>query len=120
MESNGRTPEIPDGSIDVYRWFHGTLVVSAAGSGTRKGDAMLEKDVHLDIHLSEDDTETIAYAVLNLRGDHFESVGKARRNPMDPPMPVIGEELAIARALQSLTVEVMEAAQSKVELFLVN
>jgi hypothetical protein len=35
-------------------------------------------------------------------------------------MPVIGEELAIARALQSLTVEVMEAAQSKVELFLVN
>jgi hypothetical protein len=35
-------------------------------------------------------------------------------------MPVIGEELAIARALQALTVEVMEAAQSKVELFLVS
>lgn len=81
---------------------------------------MLEKDVTLDIHLSEDDSDTIAYAVLNLRGDHFEAVGKARRNPMDPPMPVIGEELAIARAMQSLTVEVMEAAQSKVELFLVS
>lgn len=112
--------EIPDGGTDVYGWFHGTLVVTASGSVARKGVAMLEKDVLLDIHLSEDDSETIAYAVLNLRGDHFESVGKSRRNPMDPPMPVIGEELAIARALQSLTVEVMEAAQSKVELFLVS
>ena len=94
--------------------------VVAAGSRARKGVAMLEKDVKLDIHLSEDDSDTIAYAVLNLRGDHFESIGKARRNPADPPMPVIGEELAIARALQSLTVEVMEAAQSKVEMFLVS
>ena len=92
----------------------------AAGTRAWKGVAMVEKDVQLDIHLSEDDSDTIAYAVLNLRGDHFESVGKARRNPVDPPMPVIGEELAIARALQSLTVEVMEAAQSKVELFLVS
>lgn len=80
----------------------------------------MEKDIILDIHLSEDDTETVAFAVLNLRGDHFESTGRARRNPVDPPMPVIGEELAIARALQALTVQVMEAAQSKVELFLVS
>ena len=71
----------------------------AAGPRARKGVAMLEKDVKLDIHLSEDDSDTIAYAVLNLRGDHFESIGKARRNPADPPMPVIGEELAILLVL---------------------
>ena len=75
----------------------------------------MEKDVTLNLHLSEDDIETIAHAVLNLRGDHFEAVGKARRNPADPPMPVVGEELAIARALQTLTGQVMEAAQDKVE-----
>ncbi|MDR9450617.1 MAG: DUF1876 family protein [Acidimicrobiia bacterium] len=78
----------------------------------------MEKDVTLNLHLSEDEIETIAHAVLNLRGDHFESIGKARRNPVDPPMPVIGEELAIARSLQTLTGQIMEAAQDKVEAFL--
>ncbi len=62
----------------------------------------------------------MAHAVLNLRGDHFESVGKARRNPIDPPLPVIGEELAIARALQDLTGQVMRAAQDKIGDFLIN
>ena len=33
-------------------------------------------------------------------------------------MPVIGEELAIARSLQTLTSQIMEAAQDKVEAFL--
>jgi Domain of unknown function (DUF1876) len=61
----------------------------------------------------------MAHAVLNLRGDHFEAVGKARRNPNDPPLPVIGEELAIARALQDLTGQVMRAAQDKIADFLV-
>jgi hypothetical protein len=79
----------------------------------------MEKDVTLHLHLSEDESDTLAHAVLNLRGDHFESVGNARRNPVDPPMPVIGEELAIARALQDLTGQVMRAAQDKIADFLV-
>ena len=79
----------------------------------------MEKDITLDLHISEDDSNTLAFATLDLRGDHFEAVGRARRNPIDPPMPVIGEELAIARALQQLTGQVMEAAQEKVESFLV-
>lgn len=81
---------------------------------------MVEKDITLALHLSEDETETMAQAVLNLRGDHFEAVGRARRNPVDPPMPVIGEELAIARAMQDLTGQVMEAARNKIEQFLVH
>lgn len=79
----------------------------------------MEKDITLDLHISEDDSNTLAFATLDLRGDHFEAMGRARRNPADPPMPVIGEELAIARALQQLTSQVMEAAQEKVESFLV-
>jgi hypothetical protein len=78
----------------------------------------VEKDVTLQLHLSEDETNTVAHAVLELRGDRFEATGKARRNPSDPSMPVIGEELAIARALQDLTGQVMVAAQHKVETFL--
>lgn len=80
----------------------------------------MEKEISLSLHLSEDDTETLAHAVLNLRGDHFEAMGKARRNPEDAPMPVVGEELAIARALQEITAQVMTAAQNKIEEFLVH
>lgn len=78
----------------------------------------MEKEVTLNLHLTEDETDTAAHAVLNLRGDHFEAVGKARRNPADPPMPIIGEELAIARALHDLTAQVMHSAQDKIAQFL--
>jgi len=80
----------------------------------------VEKDITLNIHLEEDPDHTLAHAELFIRGDHFEAVGKAKRNPIDPPMPVIGEELAIARALQDLTGQVMESAQKKVSDFLVS
>lgn len=79
----------------------------------------MEKDVILNLHLSEDDTDTMAFATLTLRGDHFEAVGTARRNPIDPPLPVVGEELAIARALNDLATKVAEAANQKIETFLV-
>ena len=58
----------------------------------------MEKDITLDLHVVEDETETKVTAVLDLRGDHFEAEGSARRNPVDPPVPVIGEELEARRA----------------------
>jgi hypothetical protein len=60
----------------------------------------------------------VATAVLDLRSDHFEAVGRARRNPTDPAKPVIGEELAIARALRALEAQITEAAEDKIERFL--
>ncbi len=82
-----------------------------------QGD-IVEKDVTLKLHLTEDERETVAHGVLNLRGDHFEATGTARRRPSDPQLPVIGEELAIARALQDLTAQVMQAAEDKIHQFL--
>lgn len=79
-----------------------------------------EKDVNLSIHLVEDETETVATATLDLRGDHFEATGTARRNPNDPSKPVIGEELAIARALRRLEHQISEAAEEKIERYLVH
>lgn len=78
----------------------------------------MESDLTLKLHLMEDDTDTAVHALLDIRGDHFESVGKARRRPTDRSLPVIGEELAIARALQDLTTQVAEAANQKIEDFL--
>ncbi len=80
----------------------------------------MEKDVTLSIHLSEDDTETVAVTSLDLRGEHFAGTGRARRNPIDPPYPVIGEELAIARALSELHANLIEAAQEKIARHLVH
>lgn len=78
-----------------------------------------EQDVVLSIHVTEDETETMAVAKLDLRGEHFEAIGRARRNPIDPPKPLIGEELAIARALGLLQHQITESAQDKIERFLV-
>lgn len=78
----------------------------------------MEKEIKIDIHVEEDERETRVTAQLDIRGDHFEATGTARRNPDDPPMPTIGEELAIARALGVLQAEVMEAAQTKISKFL--
>ncbi len=78
----------------------------------------MEKEIEIAVHVEEDETSTLVHAVLDLRGDHFEATGRARRNPDDRPMPVIGEELAVARALQTLASELMDAAQAKIDTYL--
>ncbi len=77
-------------------------------------------DVVLSIHLVEDDIETVAVAELDLREDHFEASGRARRNPVDPSRPVIGEELAIARALSRLEDQINDSVQNKIDRYLVH
>jgi hypothetical protein len=78
----------------------------------------MEQDVTLSIHLVEDETDTTATATLSLRGEQFEGEGKARRNPTDPSKPIIGEQLAIARALRRLEDQITDAAEDKIERFL--
>jgi len=75
----------------------------------------MKTSARVDLHVEEDGAETTVHARLDLRGDRFESYGKARRSPDDPPMPIVGEELALARALGSLTAQVMEAAQDRIK-----
>jgi hypothetical protein len=78
----------------------------------------MQQTINIDINIDEDASDTLVRAVLTLSGDHFEATGRARRNPHDKPMPVVGEELAAARALSSLALQVMESAQHKIERFL--
>ena len=62
------------------------------------------------IVFEEDADHTNARASLTLRGTTFTGRGRARRNPNDPNVPVIGEELAAARALSDLAHKLVEAA----------
>lgn len=74
----------------------------------------MEKDVSLSIHLSEDQDHTMATARLDLHGELFECAGTADRNPADDPRPLIGEEIAIARALSELQHQLLEAAWGRI------
>jgi hypothetical protein len=85
---------------------------------SRNPRSIVNKDITIKVHIEEDDTTTTVRTVLDLMGDHFEAQGRARRNPIDEPMPVVGEELALARALNGLQMNVMEAAQDKIARYL--
>lgn len=69
------------------------------------------------IELTEDDTHTRADAVLVVGQRRYHGWGRARRNPADPDIPRIGEELATARALSDLAHQLLQAAATDIESF---
>ncbi len=75
----------------------------------------MHKHITIEIGIDEDDTTTLVHAVLDIRGEHFNATGRAKRNPTDPNVPVIGEELALARALSSLENQIIDAAYAKID-----
>ncbi len=75
----------------------------------------MHKHITIEIGIDEDDTTTLVHVVLDLRGDHFDATGRAKRNPTDPSVPVIGEELALARALSALEDQIIDAAYEKID-----
>ncbi len=59
---------------------------------------------HWDVRLElvEDDDHCFVTAHLDAGDRSLAGVGRARRNPADPSVPKVGEELATARALHDL------------------
>jgi Domain of unknown function (DUF1876) len=70
---------------------------------------MIEK-AEIEMTFEEDVDHTEARATIVLRGARFTGFGRARRNPVDPNVPMVGEELAAARALSDLTHKLVDAA----------
>ena len=62
------------------------------------------------VRVAEDDKETQATATLSTSAGTFTGEGQARRHPIDPQMPLVGEELAVARALIDLADKLSQAA----------
>lgn len=71
-------------------------------------------DIFIDEH--EETRHTRAEARLHT-GDptHVRGVGTSARNPHDPEVPEIGDELAVARALADLADKLSAAARQDVE-----
>jgi len=71
----------------------------------------------VNVSFTEDADRTRADAILEVGGRKFNGVGQAKRAPEDPSVPVIGEELAAARALSDLSHQLLEAAAERIESF---
>jgi hypothetical protein len=61
-----------------------------------------------DIVLTETPDQTDAVVTLRMGDAECVGRGRARRNPEDPNVPRIGEELATARALSELSGKLVE------------
>ena len=69
------------------------------------------------ISFTEDGERTRADAILELASQRFHGFGQAKRAPQDPSVPVIGEDLAAARALSDLAHKLLEKAAERIESF---
>jgi hypothetical protein len=67
------------------------------------------------IVFNEDDDRTRADALLSGSADELHGLGRARRNPADPELPAVGEEVAAARALSDLAHHLLEQAAHRIE-----
>ncbi|MEV6379471.1 DUF1876 domain-containing protein [Streptomyces sp. NPDC051773] len=76
---------------------------------------MEAKEWTVEIHISEEDDETRARAVLNTdEAAYLTGRGLARRNPIDRPVPEIGDELAVSRALEDLAIRLHDVASDDI------
>ena len=102
------------------RWddsAHETVLVPGPDSHIETGDAPpLERaTMHVDVTVAEDSDHCEAVARLHVRGREFSGWGRARRHPADPEMPVVGEEMAVARALADVSHQLVVAAADSLE-----
>ena len=76
---------------------------------------MVDQNWQVDIAFTEDGDRTRADAILELAGQRYHGWGRAKRAPDDPSVPVIGQDLAAARALSDLSHQLLDAAAERIE-----
>lgn len=69
----------------------------------------------VEIVFNEDEDKTRADARLTGGPEVLQGWGRARRNPEDPDVPAVGEEVAAARALTDLAHHLLEQAAHRIE-----
>jgi hypothetical protein len=74
-----------------------------------------EQSWRVEISFTEDADRTRADAILELASQRFHGFGQARRAPQDRRLPVVGQDLAAARALSDLSHKLLDAAAQRIE-----
>ena len=78
---------------------------------------MADQTWRVNIAFTEEGDRTRADAILELAGHRFHGFGLAKRAPADPRIPVVGQDLAAARALSDLSHQLLHAAAERIEEF---
>lgn len=78
---------------------------------------MADQMWRVQIAFTEEADRTRADAILELASQRFHGFGQAKRAPEDPSVPVIGQDLAAARALSDLSHQLLNAAAERIEQF---
>ncbi|MFH9348941.1 universal stress protein [Kitasatospora sp. NPDC017646] len=81
----------------------------AATAGEQAPQAVRTKDWQLSLHVVEDQDTTRVHAVLDADGKVLHSDALARRNPRDTPVPAVGDDFAVGRALVGLGHQLLRA-----------
>ena len=76
---------------------------------------MADQNWQVSVAFTEEDERTRADATLELADHRFHGYGRAKKAPEDPTVPVIGQELAAARALSDLSHQLLHAAAERIE-----
>jgi hypothetical protein len=71
----------------------------------------------VEIAFTDEGDRTRADAILELANQRFHGFGQAKRAPEDPKVPIIGQDLAAARALSDLSHQLLHAAAERIEAF---
>ena len=69
----------------------------------------------VEIRFSEDENHTRADVRLSRGARELSGWGRSKRNPADPDVPAIGEDLAAARALSDLAHHLIQEAVDAIE-----
>ena len=116
----------PDGSPPyVVQWSdtgERTLVfpgpdarIEHPGGGHPLAPAKVVKTWTVSVTITEEGDTTTATAVLSVDAPQpLDGAGLARRNPGDPAVPVIGDEVAVSRALRHLADHLIDAARTDI------
>jgi hypothetical protein len=72
---------------------------------------------NVSVAFTDEGDRTRADARLDLASERFHGYGQAKKAPEDPNVPVIGQDLAAARALSDLSHQLLNAAAARIEAF---
>jgi hypothetical protein len=106
--SDGRISMIWPGSDAAVEERAGVVIDADARGGAYSGTATVT------VRFDEDDEHCECLATFETTGGIVTGSGRARRHPQDPIVPMIGEELAVARALGDLAAQLEQAARNAI------
>lgn len=73
------------------------------------------KQWSITVDIDEQEDTTLAHVSMRTpTGQDVTGIGEAQRNPLDPSVPEIGDELAVARALRNLAERLLHTTEKDI------